>query len=49
MTEPTGAFAHFGPGKFEDLYDSLNSPAAKGRLHFAGEAISVRHAYVVSC
>lgn len=42
-----GAFAFFGPGKFGDLYDSLNVPAANGALHFAGEALSVRHAWVV--
>jgi hypothetical protein len=41
-----GAFAFFGPGKFEDLYTNLNSPAANGFLHFAGEALSVRHAWV---
>jgi len=41
-----GAFAFFGPGKFKNLYTSLNNPAAKGYLHFAGEAISVRHAWV---
>ncbi|KAG9124881.1 hypothetical protein FRC07_009897 [Ceratobasidium sp. 392] len=41
-----GAFAFFGPGKFENLYTSLTTPAAKGYLHFAGEAISVRHAWV---
>jgi monoamine oxidase len=41
-----GSFAFFGPGKFENLYTSLNHPAAKGYLHFAGEAISVRHAWV---
>jgi hypothetical protein len=41
-----GAFAFFGPGKFQDLYMSLNYPAANGFLHFAGEAISVRHAWV---
>jgi hypothetical protein len=41
-----GAFAFFGPGKFGNLYTSLNHPAAKGYLHFAGEAISVRHAWV---
>jgi len=41
-----GAFAFFGPGKFENLYDSLNSPAGAGSLHFAGEALSVRHAWV---
>ncbi|KAG1769110.1 hypothetical protein EV702DRAFT_1189117 [Suillus placidus] len=41
-----GAFAFFGPGKFGNLYTSLNNPAAGGYLHFAGEAISVRHAWV---
>lgn len=41
-----GAFAFFGPGKFENVYYSLNNPAGKGYLHFAGEAISVRHAWV---
>jgi len=41
-----GAFAFFGPGKFGNIYTSLNSPAASGLLHFAGEAISVRHAWV---
>ncbi|KAG9309109.1 hypothetical protein JVU11DRAFT_11003 [Chiua virens] len=42
-----GAFADFGPGDFEDLYAALNTPAAGNRLHFAGEAISTRHAWVV--
>nr|QAA96039.1 L-amino acid oxidase 4 [synthetic construct] len=42
-----GAFAFFGPGDFQDLYTSLNRPAANGKLHFAGEALSVRHAWVV--
>jgi len=42
-----GAFAFFGPGKFGDVYESLNVPAANGALHFAGEALSVRHAWVV--
>ena len=41
-----GAFAFFGPGKFKDVYASLNAPASDGRLHFAGEALSVRHAWV---
>ena len=40
----SGAFAFFGPGEFEDLYTSLNFPAAKNHLHFAGEALSTRHA-----
>src|ERR1700761_1965300 len=43
---PLGAFAFFGPGKFESLFRSLNGPAADGLLHFAGEAQSVRHAWV---
>ncbi|KAF8638781.1 hypothetical protein AX16_010432 [Volvariella volvacea WC 439] len=42
-----GAFAFFGPGQFEDLYDSLNAPSPNGKLHFAGEALSIRHAWVV--
>jgi hypothetical protein len=41
-----GAFAFFGPGKFDNVYTSLTNPAADGRFHFAGEAISVRHAWV---
>ncbi|OJA21517.1 hypothetical protein AZE42_01789, partial [Rhizopogon vesiculosus] len=43
----TGAFAFFGPGDFQDLYTSLSAPNANCRLHFAGEAISTRHAWVV--
>ncbi|KAG8853979.1 hypothetical protein FRB96_007842 [Tulasnella sp. 330] len=42
-----GAFAFFGPGEFSTVYRSLTSFAADGRLHFAGEALSVRHAWVV--
>ncbi|KAF9560294.1 amine oxidase [Agrocybe pediades] len=42
-----GAFAFFGPGNFEDMYSSLNKPAANDKLHFAGEALSIRHAWVV--
>ncbi|KAF8625505.1 hypothetical protein AX15_005336 [Amanita polypyramis BW_CC] len=41
-----GAFAFFGPGDFKEVYGNLNTPAADGRLHFAGEALSVRHAWV---
>lgn len=36
----------FVPGNFGNIYTSLNNPAVKGFLHFAGEAISVRHAWV---
>jgi len=39
-----GAFAFFGPGNFEDMYTSLNRPAANDKLHFVGEALSIRHA-----
>ena len=39
----TGAFGFFGPGQFMFLYRYLTSPAASGRLHFAGEGVSVRH------
>ncbi|EJD00156.1 FAD/NAD-binding domain-containing protein [Fomitiporia mediterranea MF3/22] len=42
-----GAYAQFGPGQFADLYQHLTRPAAEGRLHFAGEVISDRHAWVV--
>jgi monoamine oxidase len=41
-----GAFAAFGPGKYQSLYTSLTSPAADGLLHFAGEALSIRHGTV---
>ncbi|KAI6020431.1 hypothetical protein BKA83DRAFT_16922 [Pisolithus microcarpus] len=42
-----GAFPYFCPGDFQNLYTSLTYPAANGRLHFAGDAISTRHAWVV--
>ncbi|KAG1879144.1 hypothetical protein F4604DRAFT_1880092 [Suillus subluteus] len=42
-----GAFAFFGPGDFQNLYTSLTVPNANKRLHFAGEAISIRHSWVV--
>ena len=42
-----GAFAFYGPGSFSTLYESMISPAAQGHLHFAGEAVSTRHAWVV--
>jgi len=42
-----GAFALFGPGKFGSVFSSLTVPAARGKLHFAGEAISIRHGWIV--
>jgi monoamine oxidase len=49
-----GAFALFGPGQFghssekeESLFASMKAPGANGRLHIAGEATSVHHAWVL--
>ncbi|TEB18099.1 FAD/NAD(P)-binding domain-containing protein [Coprinellus micaceus] len=42
-----GAFAFFGPGQYEYLYGALNGTAADGRLQWAGELLSVRHAWIV--
>ena len=42
-----GAFALFGPGQFTDLFPNIVQPAAQGKLHFAGEATSVHHAWIV--
>ncbi|KAG2107115.1 hypothetical protein BD769DRAFT_1675700 [Suillus cothurnatus] len=42
-----GAFAVFAPGQFSHLYPYLARPAADGKLHFAGEASSAHHAWVV--
>lgn len=48
LTLTLGAFAFFGPGEFSTLYRELCGGAAHGYLHFAGEALSVRHAFVYS-
>jgi len=42
-----GAFAAFGPADFSTLYPYLTRPAGDGLLHFAGEAISAHHAWIV--
>ena len=44
----TGAFALFGPSQFSTLFPLVVQPV-KGILHFAGEATSVHHAYVLFC
>ena len=44
LTAAAGAFAFFGPGQYEYLYGALNGTAADGRLQWAGELLSVRHA-----
>jgi len=41
-----GAFAFFGPGQFSELFPVITRPGANGKLHFAGEATSVHHAWV---
>ncbi|KAI9843853.1 MAG: hypothetical protein M1838_002425 [Thelocarpon superellum] len=42
-----GAFAFFDPAEFTTLMPTLLQPAADGRMHFAGEALSTGHAWVV--
>ncbi|KAI9675575.1 MAG: hypothetical protein M1817_000941 [Caeruleum heppii] len=42
-----GAFAIFTPGQFSSLLPALLSPAAEGRMHFAGEALSTGHAWII--
>ncbi|KAH6912094.1 hypothetical protein BKA70DRAFT_825472 [Coprinopsis sp. MPI-PUGE-AT-0042] len=42
-----GGSAYFGPSQYEYLYDALNAPAADGRLQWAGDLLSVRHAWIV--
>ena len=41
-----GAFAFFQPGQFSEMFPFITQPGANGRLHFAGEAASVHHAWV---
>jgi sarcosine oxidase/L-pipecolate oxidase len=45
--EALGAFALFGPGQFTSLYPAMFTAEQSGHLHFAGEATSVHHAWVV--
>lgn len=42
-----GATAGFGPGQFTGLYTHLTRPTARGRLIFAGEAMSIHHGWIV--
>jgi len=42
-----GGFALYGPSQFTEMFPFLVQPAAGGRLHFAGEATSVHHAWIV--
>jgi len=42
-----GAFALYGPGQFDAYFSEMIHPEVNGRLHFAGEATSIHHAWVV--
>ena len=42
-----GAFPEFGPGQFTGLMPALMTPAAGGRAHFGGDALSAGHAWIV--
>eukprot|EP01127_Copromyxa_protea_P005372 TRINITY_DN15310_c0_g1_i1.p1 TRINITY_DN15310_c0_g1~~TRINITY_DN15310_c0_g1_i1.p1 ORF type:complete len:658 (-),score=101.61 TRINITY_DN15310_c0_g1_i1:129-2102(-) len=42
-----GAFALYGPGQFSSLFAAIVRPEMDQRLHFAGEATSVHHAWIV--
>jgi monoamine oxidase len=42
-----GAFAMFGPAEFSTVMPSLLKPAFHGKVHFAGEALSSGHAWVI--
>ncbi|TPX13329.1 uncharacterized protein E0L32_006302 [Thyridium curvatum] len=42
-----GAFAIFGPGEFSSVMPWLMTPAAEGHMHFAGEALSSGHAWII--
>lgn len=42
-----GAFARFGPGQYITTLPALLEPAANGRLHFAGEALSSGHGWII--
>ena len=43
----SGAYAKYGPGQFSNLYPALTSPTAGSRFHFAGEAASAHHGWIV--
>ena len=42
-----GAFAMFGPDEFSTVMPSLLKPAYHGKVHFAGEALSSGHAWII--
>ncbi|KAG7423077.1 putative bifunctional amine oxidase [Fusarium oxysporum f. sp. raphani] len=42
-----GGFAMFSPGQFSSVMPWLMRPAAEGHMHFAGEALSSGHAWII--
>jgi monoamine oxidase len=42
-----GAFAIFTPGQYSTIMPDLMTPAEDGHLHFAGEALSSGHAWII--
>ena len=42
-----GAFALYGPSQFSEFFGVITSDAANGKLHFAGEACSAHHAWII--
>lgn len=45
--DSVGGFAKCGPGEYTTLMPTLMTPAANGRVHFGGEALSSGHAWIV--
>lgn len=42
-----GAFAMFGPGQYSSMMPYLMVPAADGHLHWAGDALSSGHGWII--
>ena len=42
-----GAYALFGPGEFSTLYHPMIKAEVNGTMHFAGEATSVNHGWIL--
>jgi hypothetical protein len=46
-SDSVGAFAIFGSGEFSMVMPSLMKPGFGGKVHFAGEALSSGHAWII--
>lgn len=42
-----GGYASFGPSQFRNLYPFLTRPAAQGKFHIVGEAVSIWQGWIV--